>query len=260
MSDSTPAAEGIEPGHFPASPVAAGHVAPCPRRIRGVLDGHTLVDTQHAWYGWEHPYYPQYLFPEAGVDTARFSPTGQTTTNALGRFDTFDLDSSDGKQAGAASRLVEPAGDLPARVWRIEWSALDVWFEESERVFGHPRSPYSRVDAIRSDRHVEVRAGGRVIAEADSVVIVFETGLPPRHYFDPTCVNWAALEPTDSQTVCPYKGVTSGYWCLADDPEGRDIAWSYGFPTPHLQPVAGLVAFYDEVDIIDPGATKAGAP
>lgn len=193
--------------------------------------------------------------PEADLDASRFSRTRRTKENALGRFELLDLETGSGLRTDAAKRLVEPAGDLPVGVWHVHWSALDMWFEEAERVYSHPRSPYSRVDAIRSDRHVEVRAGGRVIAKAENVVIVFETGLPPRHYLEPTSIDWTALQPTDTVTECPYKGETSGYWCLADDPEGRDIAWSYGFPTAHLQPVAGMVAFYDEgVEIVDHGA------
>ena len=35
---------------------------------------------------------------------------------------------------------------------RFEWAALDAWFEEDEQVFVHPRSPYVRVDALRSTR------------------------------------------------------------------------------------------------------------
>ena len=52
-------------------------------------------------------------------------------------------------------------------------------------------------------------------------------------------------------TECPYKGTTSGYWSVrAGGSVYPDIAWSYDFPTRQLQPIAGLIAFYNEqVDI-----------
>jgi uncharacterized protein (DUF427 family) len=78
-------------------------------------------------------------------------------------------------------------------------------------------------------------------------VLVFETGLPTRHYLPRTDVRFEHLEPTESVTECPYKGRTSAYWS-ARTASGvvADLAWSYDFPTAALLPIAGLVAFYDE--------------
>ncbi len=71
--------------------------------------------------------------------------------------------------------------------------------------------------------------------------------LPTRYYFDRTAVNFEALEPTDTETACPYKGVTSGYWAARiGDTVEQDLAWAYDFPTLRLLPIAGLVAFYNE--------------
>jgi uncharacterized protein (DUF427 family) len=55
-------------------------------------------------------------------------------------------------------------------------------------------------------------------------------------------VNFEHLTPSDTQTACPYKGRTTGYWSIG----GRDLAWSYDFPTGALLPIAGLVAFFNE--------------
>ena len=57
--------------------------------------------------------------------------------------------------------------------------------------------------------------------------------------------------PSDTQTACPYKGRTSGYWSVRVGEELRkDLAWAYDFPTGQLEPIAGLIAFYNEkVDI-----------
>jgi uncharacterized protein (DUF427 family) len=134
---------------------------------------------------------------------------------------------------------------------RFEWAALDAWFEEDERVFVHPRNPYSRVDAIRSTRSVRVELEGVRLAESSSPVMVFETGLPTRYYLNRTEVDFSHLVPTDTVTECPYKGTTTGYWSIeAGHTIHRDSAWTYDFPTRQLLPIAGLIAFYNEkVDI-----------
>ncbi len=69
---------------------------------------------------------------------------------------------------------------------------MDAWFEEDEEVFVHPRNPYVRVDALRSSRTVRIEVDGTVLAESSAPVLVFETGLPTRYYFDRTAV---ALRP-----------------------------------------------------------------
>jgi uncharacterized protein (DUF427 family) len=134
---------------------------------------------------------------------------------------------------------------------RLDWDALDAWFEEDERVFVHPRSPYSRVDALRSTRSVRVELDGVVLAESSSPVMVFETGLPTRYYLNQTEVNFAHLQKSETVTACPYKGTTSNYWSVVvGEAVHPDLAWSYDFPTRQLLPIAGLISFYNEkVDI-----------
>jgi uncharacterized protein (DUF427 family) len=138
---------------------------------------------------------------------------------------------------------------------RFEWAALDAWFEEDERVFVHPRSPYVRVDALRSTRTVRVELDGAVLGQSSSPIMVFETGLPTRYYLNRSEINFDHLVATDTVTECPYKGTTGGYWSARVGAEVHaDIAWSYDFPTRQLLPIAGLVAFYNErVDIIVDG-------
>ncbi|MEO8697609.1 MAG: DUF427 domain-containing protein, partial [Acidimicrobiales bacterium] len=138
---------------------------------------------------------------------------------------------------------------------RFEWDALDSWFEEDEEVFVHPRNPYTRVDALRSTRHVRIELDGVLLAESSSPVMVFETGLPTRYYFNPTEVNHTNLVASSTVTSCPYKGMTSGYWAVhVGDMAYPDLAWAYDFPTRQLLPIAGLISFYNEkVDVVIDG-------
>jgi uncharacterized protein (DUF427 family) len=133
------------------------------------------------------------------------------------------------------------------------------WFEEDEPIYGHPRNPYSRVDALRSHRHVCVRLDDIVLADTDAPVLLFETGLPTRYYIDPTDIAFEHLEPSATQTLCPYKGTTSGYWSVrVGGAQHPDLAWTYHYPLPAVAPIAGMVAFYNEkLDIVVDGAALA---
>ncbi|HWN35784.1 MAG TPA: DUF427 domain-containing protein [Pseudonocardia sp.] len=254
---------------YPRMIVSAGHVEPVPRRIRALLGGSVVLDTTEARYVWEWPNYPQYYVPLADVAPGALVDEGHTervrgTTahrhglrvGELTRPGAALVYPADGAapEAGRSGGAEGPTGrrDSLTGLVRFDWGALDSWFEEDEEVFVHPRNPYTRVDALRSRRHVLVERDGVRLAESDSTVLVFETGLPTRYYFDRTAVNLAALEPSDTVTACPYKGLTSAYWSVVvGGNRYPDLAWAYDFPTRELLPITGLVAFYNErVDIV----------
>jgi uncharacterized protein (DUF427 family) len=232
---------------YPAAITPVNHVAPVPRRVRAFLGGEKVVDTSRALYVWEWPNYPQYYIPLADVRQDLLEPEGHTQQTGRGLVELRGLRVGTEHRPRAAKVLAEsPIAGLSGTV-RFEWAAMDAWFEEDEQVFVHPRSPYTRVDALRSNRAVRVELDGAVLADACSSVMVFETGLPTRYYLSRTDVDFAHLIPTDTVTACPYKGTTSGYWSVqVGGAVHADLAWSYDFPTPQLLPIAGMIAFYNE--------------
>jgi uncharacterized protein (DUF427 family) len=246
-------------GGYPPTLPPVNHTAPVPRRIRALLGGHVVVDTTSALYVWEWSRYPQYYIPVDDIDPAVLVDEQHEQKLSRGTARRHGL------QVG---EVVRPAalriyGDdatvegLAGRA-RFEWDSLDAWFEEDEQVFVHPRDPYTRVDALRSTRSVRIELDGVILAESTSPVLVFETGLPTRHYLNRTDVDFTHLTPTDTVTGCPYKGTTSGYWTAQlGDTSYHDIAWAYDFPTRQLLPIAGLIAFYDEkVDTVLDGRLR----
>jgi uncharacterized protein (DUF427 family) len=237
---------------YPAALTAKNHVAPVPRRIRAFAGGEKVLDTTRALYVWEWPNYPQYYIPLADVRADLLDAEGHTQQTARGVVEVRGLRAGTVHRPRAAKVLAEsPIAGLSGTV-RFDWGAMDAWYEEDEQVFVHPRSPYTRVDALRANRPVRVELDGVVLADAGSSVMVFETGLPTRYYLSRTDVDFGHLVPTETVTACPYKGVTSGYWSvLAGGTVHADLAWTYDFPTLALQPIAGMIAFYNEkVDII----------
>ena len=240
---------------YPKSITPLGHVEPVPRRIRARHGGQVVVDTVAARYVWEWAHYPQYYLPRGDVAEHLLVTDGRTEDTPRGSAQWFWLATAGVEGPPAARLLVEAERSELRDTFRFEWDALDHWFEEDEEVFVHPRNPYSRVDALRSTRVVRIELGGVVLAESASPVLVFETGLPTRHYLNRTEVRFEHLVPTATVTGCPYKGTTTGYWsAVVDGAVHDDVAWCYDFPTRQLLPIAGLVAFYDErVDVFVDG-------
>jgi len=239
---------------YPQMIVPAGHVEPVPRRVRAFLGGQVVLDTNQARYVWEWPNYPQYHIPRGDVDAAVLVDEDNPRRRQLGTARRHGLRVGELERPDAAWVYERDAGELAGTV-RLDWEALDAWFEEDEQVFVHPRNPYARVDALRSTRRVRVELEGIVLAESAATVMVFETGLPTRYYFDRAAVRFEHLVAADTVTACPYKGVTSGYWSVRAGGELHpDLAWAYAFPTRQLLPIAGLVAFYNEqVDVLVDG-------
>jgi uncharacterized protein (DUF427 family) len=232
---------------YPAVITPVNHVEPVPRRIRAFVGATPIVDTMAARYVWEQPYYPQYYIPLADVVPGVLVPTGQTETTDRGPVEIHGVQVDGETRPHAARVLATSSVDGLDGTVRFEWGAADTWFEEDEEVFVHPRNPYVRVDALRSTRTVKVVLDGVTLAETSSPVMVFETGLPTRYYLNRTDVDFTHLTPSDTVTACPYKGTTSGYWSARAGTKTRhDVAWTYDFPTSQLQPIAGLVAFYNE--------------
>ncbi len=232
---------------YPRMIAAVNHVEPAPRRVRAYLGGVAVFDSTRALYVWEWPNYPQYYIPLEDVDPAVLVDEQHSERLRRGTARRHGLRVGEHSRPKAAHVYGDDALEGLAGTVRFEWDALDAWFEEDERVFVHPRSPYVRVDALRSKRPVRVELEGVVLADSPSPVMVFETGLPTRYYLDRTDVNLDVLVASETVTSCPYKGTTSGYWSVrAGDRIHADIAWAYDFPTRQLLPIAGLIAFYNE--------------
>lgn len=236
---------------FPTMIATVNHMEPVPRRIRATVGAHTILDTTHAMYVWEWPNYPQYYIPVSDVDPAALVDEQHPQRLSRGTARRHGIRAGDELRPGAARVYGEDALPGLSGMVRFEWDSLDDWYEEDEQVFVHPRNPYTRVDSIRSTRVVRIELDGAVLAESGSPVMVFETGLPTRYYINRSEVNFDHLVPTSTQTSCPYKGTTSRYWSIRiRDTVHADLAWAYDFPTRQVQPIAGLIAFYNEkVDI-----------
>jgi uncharacterized protein (DUF427 family) len=228
------------------------------KRIRAYLGGEVVADTTRPMLVWEKPYYPAYYFPVADVRAELLEADGGVARSpSRGDGRTFTIRAGGRQAPGAALRYEDSPLEELRDLIRLDWDALDAWFEEDEEVFTHPRDPYTRVDILPSSRHVRVEVDGVTVAGSTSPRLLFETGLPVRYYLPKTHVHMDLLVPTDSLTHCPYKGEAEWSSVRANGSLHEDLAWSYPSPLPESQKIAGLVAFYDEkVDVYVDGVRQ----
>jgi len=217
------------------------------KRVRAYLGGVVVVDSIAPLLVWEVPYYPTYYFPEGDV-RADLVADGGADLHSPSRGDgqTLSVLAGGCSALGAAARYEDsPIDELRGTV-RFQWDPMEAWFEEDEQVYTHPRDPYTRVDILASSRRVRVLVDGLVLADSTSPRLLFETGLPTRHYLPRTHVRMDLLEGSPTVTHCPYKGRAETWSVRVGETLHEDLAWSYPAPLPESQKVAGLIAFYDE--------------
>ena len=215
-------------------------------RIRAFSAGDLVADAVEPLLVWEHPYFPQYFFSPADLEV-ELRPAGTgPRSKVLGPSEVFDVVVDERVLPKAASRFPEAPVPGVREAFTLTWSSFDTWFEEDEIIHTHPRSPYVRIDALPSSRHVRVVLQGEVIADSRRPVLLAETGLVPRYYLPRVDVRMDLLTPTDTVSHCPYKG-TASYWKVSvDSAEVTDAIWGYDSPLPEAARVAGFVCFWPE--------------
>jgi uncharacterized protein (DUF427 family) len=229
------------------------------KRVRVFLAGECFVDTDDALYVWEGPFYPQYYLPLADFRDGALVPTSTTAHSPSRGTATYYTVRAGGRETvdAAWSYTDSPLEALRERV-RLDWDAMDSWFEEDEEIFVHPRDPATRVQILPSSRHVTVAVEGLVVADSHRPYFLHETGLPRRTYIPKLDVRMDLLVPTQTTSQCPYKGRAS-YWSVTvGDQVHEDLAWSYPTPRRESEAITGLVCFYDElVDLTVDGTLQA---
>ena len=220
-----------------------------PRRVRVVLGGKTVAESDRVKMLHETGYLPTYYFPIEDVDRDLLEKTDHTTHCPFkGDATYWSVRVGEEVAENAVWGYPEPleSSPIPENYVAFYFGAMDQWFEEDEEISIHPRDPYHRVDVRAGSRHVKVTVGGETVAESDRPKILFETGLPPRYYLPPEDVNTELLSPSETVTHCPYKGAAS-YWSARVNGENvEDVAWSYPEPLPEAAKTEGHYCFLGE--------------
>jgi uncharacterized protein (DUF427 family) len=233
----------------PQPPEHVLHVEPSPRRVRVLFGGETVADSTRVQLLQPPDQTAVYLFPRDDVRTDLLEPSAKTASApGLGEATFWTVRAGGAVAEGAAYGYESPpeSAAMVQGLVAFVWDAMDAWFEEDDEAFVHPRNPYTRIDVLRSSRHVVVRWGDTVVAESSRPRMLLETGLRIRWYLPREDVRTDLLEPSYTTTRCPYKGVAQ-YWTLRDgEREERDVVWSYPEAMHDAEAVEGLLCFFDE--------------
>ena len=234
-----------------------------PRRVRVLLAGRTVADSDAVRVLHPPGRTPTYLFPPEHVRTELLGPGERRQSDpGMGARTYWTVTGGDARAEDAAYAWESPppAAAAIAGLIAFDWDSVRV-FEEDEEVFVHPRDPYTRIDVLRSSRHVRVTVDGTVVAESTRPRMLLESGLPERWYLPREDVRTDLLEPSPTTTRCPYKGLAH-YWSLrAAGRYEKDLVWSYPEPFSDAEAVRDLLCFpQDRVDVEvrhEPGAGAA---
>lgn len=233
--------------------------APGYKWIRGLVDGKTIVDSRAYQFVWEVPYWPWWFFPRTDIsaDLSLIDGAG-TVHDQAGKSEVYDVVCG-GRVLPRAAHAYPDHPQLRELV-AIDFDALDHWFEEDVEVFVHPRSPFTRVDALASSRHVVVSVDGVELAASTKPTVLFETGAPARFYLPMIDVHLDLLDENQRRAACPYKGESAFFDARVGDRTVADIAWTYVLPRPEVAPIAGLICFYNEKVDIDVDGERQHRP
>src|SRR5829696_3070925 len=180
----------------------------CPKRVRAVFNGETVVDSRRVKILHETGHLPIYYFPEEDLRQDLLKPSDHTTHCPFkGDASYRSVKVGDRVAQNAVWSYPEPLEDAPPISGYVAFyhGAMDKWLEEDEEIFVHPRDPYHRVD-IREE----------------------------------------LLVPSGTKTQCPYKGVAS-YWSVdAGGERVEDLVWSYQEPIPEAGKIKGHLCFFNE--------------
>ena len=87
---------------------------------------------------------------------------------------------------------------------------------------------------------------GVVLAESDDIVTVEGNA-----YFPESSLKKELFKPSDTHTVCPWKGTASYYGLEVDGKLNPDAAWYYPAPKDAAKQILGRVAFWKGVEVKD---------
>jgi len=85
---------------------------------------------------------------------------------------------------------------------------------------------------------------GAVIAESDATVVVEKN-----HYFPLASVNAEYLNPSNTTTVCSWKGTANYYTLRVAGQTNPDAVWYYAEPKEAASQIRGHVAFWKGVEV-----------
>ncbi|HEX9963077.1 MAG TPA: DUF427 domain-containing protein [Pyrinomonadaceae bacterium] len=86
---------------------------------------------------------------------------------------------------------------------------------------------------------------GAVLAESDETIVV-----EGNHYFPENSINKEYFQPSETHTVCGWKGTASYYDVVAGGATNKDAAWFYPDAKAEAKEIENYVAFWKGVEVM----------
>ena len=83
-----------------------------------------------------------------------------------------------------------------------------------------------------------------VLAESDATEVV-----EGNHYFPPSAIRREYFKPSETHSVCPWKGTASYYTVEVNGKQNADAAWFYPQTKDAANNITGYVAFWKGVQV-----------
>ncbi|QRX82676.1 DUF427 domain-containing protein [Glaciimonas sp. PAMC28666] len=83
-----------------------------------------------------------------------------------------------------------------------------------------------------------------VIADSDDTVVV-----EGNHYFPLKSIDSKLLKPSETTSICPWKGTANYYTLEVDGKTNPDAVWYYAEPKEAAKEIRGRVAFWKGVKV-----------
>ncbi len=102
-------------------------------------------------------------------------------------------------------------------------------------------------------RRVRAVFGGATVFDTTRAMLLHETGILPQLYIPEADIRQDLLRPTETHTVCPYKGTASYWTVLAGGKELTDAVWSYPAAGGDSAKVSGYLSFLHDDLVVEAG-------
>ena len=112
--------------------------------------------------------------------------------------------------------------------------------------------PDHPITVTPTEGRVVVKVAGQVVADTRAALTLQESTYPAVQYIPLADVDTSLLEPTATQSYCPYKGDASYYSIPAGGAKAVDAIWEYKEPREAVAQIKEHIAFYpNRVDSIE---------
>ena len=85
---------------------------------------------------------------------------------------------------------------------------------------------------------------GATIAESNDTIVI-----EGNHYFPRDAIRQEYFQPSNTHTICPWKGEASYFNVVVNGETNKDAAWYYPDPKPAAQEIKDYVAFWRGVKV-----------